>query len=555
MNDPESCDLLILGGGLSGLTLALQVLRARPETSVIVLEKASWPPPVAAHKVGESTVELGTYYLREVLGLAEYLDAEHLPKLGLRFFFKTTPGASLSERPEFGAVGELPVPSHQLDRGMLEAELAERVQAAGGGFWSSCRVGQVDLHRDGHTTQVKTPSGRREVRSRWVVDATGRASTLKRQQKALQDSPHDSNAVWFRVAAEIDIEQWDDDPSFLARMPRGVRHLSTNHLMGDGYWVWFIPLSSGSTSVGIVSDPTRHALKSMASFDSAMQWLGEHEPQAAAALDPLRDQVQDFLALRKYSHGAERVFHPLRWALTGDAGVFLDPFYSPGTDFIALSNTYITDLVARDLAGERVRSRINEYNRTYLQMFEAWVPIYERMYETFGVGQVVALKVVWDFSTYWSFQVPAFVNSGFLDVGFMTRTRALWQGITELNRTMQERLLRWARVEPNPTSLQAAFVDPMELGFLREFQAQMVDSIPLADLEQRLAGNLAVLEAVAAEIERRLDERMHGVTASIANEAIAADIARCWFADDEVAVAGRLAGPQDSESPCPSSLP
>ena len=45
-----------------------------------------------------------------------------------------------------------------------------------------------------------------------------------------------------------------------------------------------------------------------------------------------------------------------RWALTGEAGLFLDPFYSPGSDFIGISNTYITDLIARDRQGIGGRS-------------------------------------------------------------------------------------------------------------------------------------------------------------------------------------------------------
>ncbi len=36
------------------------------------------------------------------------------------------------------------------------------------------------------------------------------------------------------------------------------RWLSTNHLCGPGYWVWLIPLASGSHSVGIVADE-KHA--------------------------------------------------------------------------------------------------------------------------------------------------------------------------------------------------------------------------------------------------------------------------------------------------------
>ena len=34
--------------------------------------------------------------------------------------------------------------------------------------------------------------------------------------------------------------------------------LSTNHICGEGYWVWLIPLSSGPISIGIVADPRFH---------------------------------------------------------------------------------------------------------------------------------------------------------------------------------------------------------------------------------------------------------------------------------------------------------
>ena len=33
------------------------------------------------------------------------------------------------------------------------------------------------------------------------------------------------------------------------------------------------------------------------------------------------------------------------WTCVGDAGGFLDPFYSPGSDFIAMGNDAVTDLV------------------------------------------------------------------------------------------------------------------------------------------------------------------------------------------------------------------
>ena len=35
----------------------------------------------------------------------------------------------------------------------------------------------------------------------------------------------------------------------------GIRKFSTNHLLGEGYWVWLIPLSTGPISIGVVRRP------------------------------------------------------------------------------------------------------------------------------------------------------------------------------------------------------------------------------------------------------------------------------------------------------------
>ena len=551
----EPTDVLVLGGGLAGLTLALQIHRARPQTRITVVDKAAWPPPVAAHKVGESTVELGTHYLREVLGLADYLDASQLPKLGLRFFFD--PGQpDIARRLEMGASGKLPVPSHQLDRGLFEAELARRARDAGIEHLTGWRVSTIELDKAGHTTRIKASGETRTIASRWVVDATGRSATLKRKLGLLEPLDHHANAVWFRVDSVVDVDDWSTDPAWRGRIPAGLRRLSTNHLMGRGYWVWLIPLVSGSTSIGIVTDGREHDLKAMSTFAGAVDWLQTHEPQAAEVIGALADGVQDFLVLRRYSHHAGRMFSSLRWALTGDAGAFLDPFYSPGTDFIALANTYTTDLVLRDLDGQRIRSRANEYNRTYLQMVDAWLPVYRDMYRVFGHTQVCALKVAWDFSTYWSFQVLMFVNEGFVNVPLMTRTRALWQQITELNAALQANLLHWADVEPDPElDGDGGFVDPMEVGFLRDFHVSMIDRLDDDALAERLASNLARLEQISAEVSRRAAHRLYGLAldtpldpyvfslAALAqgtppqgpsvvprDPSAQEDIARCWFA-------------------------
>src|SRR5438445_13188684 len=110
-------DVAILGGGLAGLTLALQLKRQRPETSIFIAEKRPGPAPEAAFKVGESTVEVSAHYFGEKLGLTDHLESQQLRKFGLRWWFPAGDNHELAQRIERGINRPLDHPSYQLDRG------------------------------------------------------------------------------------------------------------------------------------------------------------------------------------------------------------------------------------------------------------------------------------------------------------------------------------------------------------------------------------------------------------------------------------------------------
>ena len=131
MAETERVDVAILGGGLAGLTLALQLRQRFPDLDVVVLERRRHPVPEATHKVGESSVEIAAHYFDTVLGLKDHLVGRQLKKFGFRFFFsegRRDIDAVLEARRE-----HLPSrrPSYQIDRGIFENFLG--AARAGGG--------------------------------------------------------------------------------------------------------------------------------------------------------------------------------------------------------------------------------------------------------------------------------------------------------------------------------------------------------------------------------------------------------------------------------------
>ncbi len=509
---PAAHDVVVLGGGLAGLTLAIQLKRRDPDIDIAVLERRAHPVTEGAFKVGESTVEIGAHYFANVLGLREHLESEHIRKFGFRFFFSEG-RRDIDQCTELGVSRILPTPSWQIDRGRFENFLGYEARRLGVRFHDGAIVRGIAMgnNDDSHAITFEHDGHTRIAAARWMVDASGRAGLLKRKLDLADTTDHDANAVWWRVDGLIDPKAWSDDAEWLARCTPPDRWRSTNHMCGPGYWFWLIPLSSGAHSLGIVCDAKMHPLETMNTHEKAMAWLREHQPRMADVLDRPEHTLQDFLFLRHFSHSCKQVFSGDRWALTGEAGVFLDPFYSPGSDFIAIANTLICDLIHKDRAGRPFAAYADIYQQLYFGFFENTLTLYQDQYPLFGDAQVMPLKVIWDYTYYWSLLAPLFCGEKLTDISLLGRLRPQFERGRDLNLAMQPLLRIWGERNraanlPEPASLDGRLLDQFNIDWFHDMNRALHDMLDNPAFEQRIGDNVARMEWLAAEMLRHARE-------------------------------------------------
>ena len=352
-----SPDVVVIGAGPAGSVAGAYLARAG--LRALILEKERFP----RFAIGESLLPYGNEILKE-LGIWEELErGGFVKKYGADF---CTGCNERFNRYWFRRVfGE--EHTFQVDRARFDHILMNRARAEGCEVVEGAKVVSVDRAEEGKVlVNYEDSSGRHEIASRWLVDASGRSGVAGAAFRLPRRATRDRRmvAVYGHFRGVVRNGGEAAGHTVIVRFKEG--------------WFWLIPLANDTTSVGAVIPPDllrRHG----GSLEAAFQACVEANPEVATRMAKA-DPVVPLRATADYSwrHAS---FAQDRILLTGDAAGFVDPIFSSGV-MLAMKSGRLAALTIQkhEALGRGLTPR---ECRAYTGEIAAWMKLYSRIIRSF----------------------------------------------------------------------------------------------------------------------------------------------------------------------------
>ena len=360
----QDCDVLILGGGPGGSTLASSL--ALKNRRSIVLEREKFP----RFHIGESLLPCSSEVFRKI-GVLDKLEERYLWKYGARFLCSTTRRtASYTFAEAFNTKADH---AYQVPRADFDHVLLEHARSLGADVreeWEGVEV----MFENGRAVGVKARDLRKpdqivELRAPVVVDATGRDTFLAtRTRRKAKIARLDKSAFFthyrntFREEAEkegnIQIIVWEHG------------------------WFWFIPFRGDLTSVGAVASADWIREQRASGAKEPVDFFERAVADSCWATDFLKGAVRErpVGVLADFSYRIDQLTGD-GWLFVGDSAGFLDPLFSTGAHLAIKSADLAADAIHEALSrGDTSRAAFGEYEKAVRYAVDLFLGVVQAFY-------------------------------------------------------------------------------------------------------------------------------------------------------------------------------
>ena len=368
-------DVAIVGGGPAGSTTACLLKKYLPEMRVSIFERETFP----RDHIGESQLPAITPILAE-MGVWDKVEAGGFPiKLGGTYRWGATdelwylnfipPEAFVPKPRPARYEGQRLRTAFQVDRSRFDKILLDHAASMGCKVFEKTPVTHVGVEGDNITglTAVGEDGEEFEISARYYVDASGEGGLLRKALKIPTDIPTTLRNIAFW-------DYWQD-----AEWAETVGGEATRiQVMSLGWgWMWFIPITSTRTSIGLVLPVSYYKESGKRPLDLYLEAVKQEPLIAELTRNAVREER--FEATKDWNYLTDRLAGE-NWFLVGDSCGFADPILSAGMTLAHTSGQKVAysilELQRKRHSPEWIKNQYSSSHRTqihrHMRFAEFW---------------------------------------------------------------------------------------------------------------------------------------------------------------------------------------
>lgn len=347
----EQVDILVIGAGPSGAVAAAIV--AKQGLKVKVVEREMFPRFV----IGESLIPLVMEPLEEAGFMDVLMEQGYQKKFGARFI-KQGKVCEFDFAEQFtpGWTWTWQLPRAHFDKCLTDQLIARGVDIAFG-----TTVTGIEFNgTDSITTTTDKEGNVNQIAAKYIIDASGYGRVIPRLFNLDKPSVQPSRTGMFVHVKED-------------KRPEGREgEQITFVVVRQDVWMWVIPFSDDTTSVGFVGN-TEYINRFEGTPEERMRMMIADEDYYAARLKSVPFLFEP-KTINGYSSSVTKIYGD-GFALTGNSAEFLDPVFSSGVAFALTGGSLAAKLACRQVKGETIdwQTDFHDYMYQGVEAFRTYV--------------------------------------------------------------------------------------------------------------------------------------------------------------------------------------